>query len=131
MPRKETALRAFVILFVAVLFVGCGSQPAPSPAPKAEQTTPPDTTGAALVLAHEVQSIVTSSCLPCHAAGGSAAKYDLTTPEGLVKLVVPGKPDSSKLYQVLASGKMPPSGKLDSTRLATFHKWISEGAKDK
>ena len=124
-------MRALAILFVVLLFVGCGSQPAPAPAPKAEETPAPDTTAPAPVLAHEVQSIVTASCLPCHAAGGNAAKYDLTTPENLAKLVVPGKPDSSKLYQVLASGKMPPAGKLDSAKLATFHKWISEGAKDK
>jgi len=117
------------VLSVVLLLVGCGSQPAP--VPKAEQAPVPDTTAPAVVLAHEVQSIVTASCLPCHAAGGNAAKYDLTTPENLAKLVVPGKPDSSKLYQVLASGKMPPAGKLDSAKLATFHKWISEGAKDK
>lgn len=123
-------MRALAVLFVVLFFVGCGSQPA-APAPKAEQTTAPDTTAPAVVLAHEVQSIIAASCLPCHSAGGNAAKYDLTTPENLAKLVVPGKPDSSKLYQVLASGKMPPSGKLDSARLATFHKWISEGAKDK
>ncbi len=115
-------------MFVALLLVGCGSQPA-APAPKAEQTPVPDTMTQATVLAHEVQSIVTASCLPCHAAGGSAAKYDLTSPEGLAKLVVPGKADSSKLYQVLASGKMPPSGKLDSAKLATIQKWINEGAK--
>lgn len=122
-------MRALAVLSVVLLLVGCGSQP--TPAPKAEQTPVPDTTAPAVVLAHEVQSIVTASCLPCHAAGGSAAKYDLTTPEGLAKLVVPGNADSSKLYQVLASGKMPPSGKLDSARLATFHKWISKGVKDK
>jgi uncharacterized membrane protein len=122
-------VRALAVLSVVLLLVGCGSQPAP--APKAEQTPAPDTTAPAPVLAHEVQSIITANCLPCHAAGGSAAKYDLTSPEGLAKLVVPGKADSSKLYQVLASGKMPPAGKLDSAKLATIQKWINEGAKDK
>jgi uncharacterized membrane protein len=120
-------MKALALLFVTLLLVGCGSRPAP--APKAEQAPVPDTTAPAVVLAHEVQSIVTASCLPCHAAGGSAARYDLTSPEGLAKLVVPGNADSSKLYQVLASGKMPPSGKLDSAKLATIQKWINEGAK--
>jgi cytochrome c5 len=124
-------LRVLAVLSVALLLVGCGSQPAAPAAPKAEQAPVSDTTTPAPVLAHEVQSIITASCLPCHAAGGSAAKYDLTSPEGLAKLVVPGRADSSKLYQVLASGKMPPAGKLDSVKLATIRSWINEGAKDK
>jgi uncharacterized membrane protein len=124
-------VKALAVMFVALLFVGCGSQPAPVPAPKAEETPAPDTTAPALVLAHEVQSIITASCLPCHAAGGKAEKYDLTSPEGLAKLVVPGKADSSKLYQVVRDGKMPPAGKLDSAKLSTIQKWIGEGAKGK
>ena len=122
-------MKALAVMFAVLLLVGCGSQPAPAPAPKAEEPPAHDTAQPAMVLAHEVQSIVAASCLPCHAAGGSAAKYDLTTPEGLAKLVVPGMPDSSKLYEVVRDGKMPPSGKLDSTKIATIHKWITEGAK--
>jgi len=123
-------VKALAVMFAALLLVGCGSQPAPAPARKAEEPPAHDTTQPAMVLAHEVQSIVTASCLPCHAAGGSAAKYDLTTPEGLAKLVVPGMPDSSKLYQVVRDGKMPPSGKLDSAKLATIQQWINESAGD-
>ena len=121
-------MRALAVLFIVLLLVGCGSQPAP--APKAEEKPAPDTVNAAVVLAHEVQSIVTANCLPCHAAGGSAAKYDLTSAEGLAKLIVPGMADSSKLYQMVRDGKMPPSGKLDSTKLATIQRWINEGAKN-
>ncbi len=124
-------MKALAVVFVVLLLVGCGTQPAPTPAPKAEETATPDSTQPAVVLAHEVQSIVTASCLPCHAPGGKAAKYDLSNPEGLAKLVVPGKADSSKLYQVVRDGKMPPTGKLDSTKLATIKKWIDEGAADK
>ena len=122
-------MKALALFFAMLLVAGCGSQPAPARAPKAEEAPAPDTTNAALVLAHDVQSIVTASCLPCHAAGGQAAKYDLTSPEGLAKLIVPGKADSSKLFQVLQSGKMPPAGKLDSAKLATIQKWINEGTK--
>jgi hypothetical protein len=123
------------LLFVALLLVGCGSQPAPAPAPKAEQAPAPDTTMPAaavidpLTLTHDVQALITASCLPCHAAGGQAAKYTLTSPEGVAKLVVPGKADSSRLFQVLKSGKMPPAGRLDSAKLATIRQWIDEGAK--
>ena len=121
-------MRVLAVLFVALLLVACGGQPAAPTAPKAEEAPAADTTATAWVLAHEVQAIVTASCLPCHAAGGSAAKYDLTTPEGLAKLVVPGMPDSSKLHQMVRDGKMPPSGKLDPAKIATIQKWIAEGA---
>jgi uncharacterized membrane protein len=122
-------VKALAVMFVALLLVGCGSQPAP--APEAEEPPASDTTQPATVLAHEVQSIVTSSCLPCHAAGGKAEEYDLTSPEGLAKMVVPGSADSSKLYQVVRDGRMPPTGRLDSAKVATIQKWIDEGAADK
>ncbi len=124
-------MKALAAMFGVLLLVGCGSQPGPAPAPKAEEPPVADATQPATVPAHDVQSIVAASCLPCHAAGGKAEKYDLTSPEGLTKLVVPGKADSSKLYQVLASGKMPPTGKLDSAKVAAIQKWIDEGAADK
>ena len=124
-------MKALAVTFVVLLLVGCGSQPAPAPAPEAEEPPAADTTAPTTALEHEVQSIITTSCLPCHAPGGKAAKYELTSPDGLAKLVVPGQADSSKLYQVVRDGKMPPTGRLDSTKLATIKEWIDEGAADK
>ena len=122
-------MRALAVLFIVLLLVGCGSQPAP--APKAEEKPAPDTVNAAVVLAHEVQSIVTANCLPCHSgAKDAAAKSNWTTYDCVMADVVAGNPDSSKFYQMLRDGKMPPSGKLDSTKLATIQRWINEGAKN-
>ena len=118
-------MRALAVLFVTLLLVGCGSQPAP--APKAEETPAP----AEVSFAKDVQSIVTANCLPCHSgAKDAAAKSNWTTYDGVMADVVAGNPDSSKFYQILRDGKMPPAGKLDSAKLATVYKWISEGAKN-
>ena len=120
-------MRALAILFVTLLLVGCGSQPARAPAPKAEETPAP----VEVSFAKDVQSIVTANCLPCHSgAKDAAAKSNWTTYDGVMADVVAGNPDSSKFYQMLRDGKMPPSGKLDSTKLATIQRWINEGAKN-
>jgi len=126
-------VKALGVVLVVLLMAGCGSRPAPAPAPKTDAAPAAESSGPAPVVvsyAQDVQPILTTSCLPCHAAGGGASKYDLTKYESVSPLVVVGGPDSSRLYQVLASGKMPPSGKLDPAKLATIRKWIAEGGKN-
>jgi len=128
--RKELPVKALAALFIALLVVGCGSQPAP--APRAERA--PDSAGPApaeVSFAKDIQTIVASSCLPCHSgAQGAASKANWTTYEGVMADVVAGKPDSSKFYQSLRDGKMPPSGKLNSARIALVYNWIAQGAKN-
>ncbi len=110
-------------MFVALVLIGCGSQPA------ASKADPPAASGVSF--AKDIRSIVSASCLPCHSgAKDAAAKSNWTTYDGVMADVVAGNPDSSKFYQMLRDGKMPPSGKLDSTKLATIQRWINEGAKN-
>jgi hypothetical protein len=128
--RKEPPLKILATIFVGLLLAGCGSQPA---TPKTENPTNSDVS-----FARHVQPILTQSCMPCHAGGRDArAGYDLTSYAGVIgggsastPYIIPGKADSSKLYQMVRDGRMPPPGKLDSTKLATIEKWIDEGAKD-
>ena len=62
---------------------------------------------------------------------------NLSTYEGLHKgsesgpVVLPGKPDESRLYQMVHEGRMPPGGKirLSEVDLALIRSWIEDGAK--
>ncbi len=122
-------MRVFALMSVALLFVGCGSTQTPQAKdPPADATKP---ASVEVSFAKDIQSLVAGNCMPCHSgAKDAAAKSNWTTYEGVMADVVAGKPDSSKFYQMLRDGKMPPAGKLDSAKLATVHKWISEGAKN-
>jgi hypothetical protein len=78
-----------------------------------------------------------SSCWgPCHAGPGTAKamlKIDMTTKEkafpGVMKLVVPGKATSSKLYTELNTGGMPEKKpKLPAALIKLVADWINAGA---
>lgn len=59
--------------------------------------------------------------------------YVLETYEGVMKDVVPGNPEASKLYQrMIGQGGpvMPPSGKLPDDLLKLVYDWIKQGAKN-
>ncbi len=78
-----------------------------------------------------------NTCLVCHSPSLKTKDLDLSTYEGLQKgsesgpVVVPGKPDESRLYHVVHDGLMPPGGKihLSATELGVIRSWIEGGAK--
>jgi hypothetical protein len=124
-------VRALAILFVTLLFVGCGSQPAAPAAPKAEVT-----------FAKDIQPMLSQTCMPCHAGGKDAkGSYDLTGYAGVmgngsdsIPDVIPGKADSSLLYLRLTGALQPQMPKarppLNAGQLTTVKKWIDQGAKN-
>jgi hypothetical protein len=127
-------MKAFALLFAALMIAGCGGQPA---APKAE--TP---AAAEASYARDIQPILTQTCMPCHAGGKDAkGNYDLTGYAGAMgngldstPNVIPGKADSSILYLRL-TGDVPPQmpkerPALNAAQLATIKKWIDQGAKN-
>jgi len=84
---------------------------------------------------NEIQPIINSNCAMsgCHDATTQAAGYDLTSYFGVINLVKPGKPDNSKLVQVISgSGEeaMPPSPylPLNLDQIDLIRQWISQGA---
>jgi|SRR5579871_1909651 len=88
--------------------------------------------GAATVnFSNDVQPILTSNCTACHGDGTRIKEMNLSTLDGVLKgsesgpVVVPGKPDESRLYQVVRDGKMP-MGKphLKEAELAAIRSWI-------
>lgn len=77
----------------------------------------------------KAQVLETNRCLNCHTPGSGE---DLTTYESIMalNLVVPGKPNESKLLEVMANGSMPKGGPVVSAdHLAVLTRWIDEGAK--
>lgn len=91
-----------------------------------------------------VQSVFAARCLNCHddAALGDldlatdpyAALVDVpSAQEPSIRLVVPGDPEASMLYQKVtdtqtSGGSMPPGGALDPAEVETIRAWIADGA---
>lgn len=115
-------MRIFVTLFVLAFLVGC------------EESGPAKDDPS---YATDVQPLFDASCVSCHGGGAPAADYSLTSRAGAlgpgsdtVTNVVPGSPESSRLFIRLDDGTMPPGGRWDSTRIAMVRNWIAKGAKD-
>ena len=77
----------------------------------------------------DVSRIVERSCTNCHGATRQMANLRLDTPGALRKMIVPGKPEASPLYQRIASldkqARMPLGGKLEDSEIATIRNWIT------
>src|ERR1041384_36472 len=81
--------------------------------------------------------LVEANCAKCHNSDKKKGDLDLTTYSSAIaggasgKVLVPGDPDSSKLWKAinhLEDPNMPPNrGKMTDKELATFRKWIAGG----
>jgi len=83
---------------------------------------------------NEIQPIITSNCAMsgCH-DGQSGEAMDLTTYWSVMQIVKAGKPDNSKLMQVITGGgenPMPPSPNpaLTPDQINLIQTWIQQGA---
>ncbi len=132
-------MKLLTALLTTLLLFGCGSRQDPAPVPNAQQSTATTTNPAVaeVSFARDIQSLIAANCMPCHSGSSPKAGYDLTSYEGVtgngsdaIPNAIAGKPDSSKLYQMLRDGRMPPTGKLDSAKIGLVYRWISEGAKN-
>ena len=95
--------------------------------PLARKATAGDETGA-FFRAH-VESILVR-CLECHGAKrtrGLDLRARATALEGGENgpVLVPGKPDESRLFRYVAGGKMPPQTKLSPGDVAVLKRWIA------
>jgi hypothetical protein len=90
--------------------------------------------------AKDVQPFLVQYCAGCHKQGKASDGYDVTNYAALIQrgshgaLVVPGKPDTSRLSEVLQgmSKSMPPrkSPQPTAEETAKIVAWIEAGAKD-
>jgi WD40 repeat protein len=86
-------------------------------------------------LAARALAVLDSHCHRCHGKDGAVegGMNFILDRDKLVarKKVVPGKPDESRLFKRVASGKMPPPGELPRPApadVAVLRQWIEEGA---
>lgn len=86
----------------------------------------------------QILPILSSSCAlsKCHDAGTHHSGFDATTYANILKLVTPGNPGASKLYDIVTSVNnpnfMPPLGHppLNETQRTLLEVWIAQGALD-
>lgn len=82
----------------------------------------------------KVKPLLSARCAGCHNPEARMSGLDVTSRDALLKGgaagldVVPGKPEQSRLYQHVASGKMPPDGKLPAADVEALRAWIASGA---
>jgi hypothetical protein len=84
---------------------------------------------------NEIQPLINSNCAMsgCHDAATHEEGYDLTSYFGIMELVKPGKPDKSKLIEVITDsggGVMPPSPNtpLNFEQIDLIRQWIIQGS---
>ena len=90
----------------------------------------------------KIRPVLATKCYACHSSSMKAPMGGLLldTKAGLRKggatgpVIVPGKPDESRLLQAVSYTdphlQMPPGGKLPESTLADFRQWIAAGAVD-
>ncbi|HLX41822.1 MAG TPA: DUF1553 domain-containing protein [Bryobacteraceae bacterium] len=90
----------------------------------------------------KIRPVLTGKCYGCHSSKLKAPMGGLTldTKAGLLaggatgKVIVPGKPQESRLLKALSYSdpnlQMPPAGKLSDSVIADFEQWIAAGAPD-
>ncbi len=86
----------------------------------------------AVDFAASIHPILAGRCARCHSGACPQAGFSVESREGILRAVVPGKPDESLLIQKVsgkAGNRMPPSGgNLTEAQVAMLRDWIAEGA---
>src|SRR5687767_2231444 len=89
--------------------------------------------------ATKVQALFDVQCVKCHGPLEQKSGLELDTPEAVLKggdegkVIVPGKPEESRLYQYLAAGAdphMPPKKQLGDADIRLVREWIMALAND-
>ena len=65
-------------------------------------------------------------CRYCH----TGRRPYLFNYQDIQAVVVPGKPEESKLFEMVSSGRMPKGGRLSNKKIWAIYYWIKNGAKN-
>lgn len=130
-------MKQHVVFAFALALCGCKEAPSHSatsiPAPK---LGPPKPMALAPVsFTDNVATVLVSRCVKCHIED-SKGGFNTATFTALMKggesgpVVIPGKPDESRLVQLIESDKMPAQGRPLSEEYKTdIREWVEKGAK--
>jgi len=78
----------------------------------------------------DVKPILEIRCVRCHGPEAAMKNLRLNTRWRAMAVIVPKKPDDSRLYLAAKSGFMPPGEKkLSAAEIETLRRWIAEGAR--
>jgi mono/diheme cytochrome c family protein len=85
----------------------------------------------------DIKPLFQAKCLRCHGGKSKKADLDLSTPAALRKggesgpAIVPGKPEESRLFQLVRDGKMPAgeNNRLTPAEVDVIRRWIAAGAR--
>ena len=79
----------------------------------------------------DIRPLLAAKCVRCHGGERTSAGFDMTTAAAMANspVIVKGDPEASRLYQHIASGKMPLGGpRLSQNEVALIADWIRAGA---
>lgn len=77
----------------------------------------------------DVQPILELRCVRCHDSASAMKHLRLDRKDRAMLVIVPKKPQDSRMFLAAESGYMPPGGpKLPAAELETLRNWITEGA---
>lgn len=96
-----------------------------------------DVRGDALVFEVDVRPIFAKHCFECHTKKSYEAELNLSEAAGvrrggeLGEIVVAGEVESSRLFELVESGEMPPDEekRLSTVEIAKIKRWIEGGAR--
>ena len=78
----------------------------------------------------QVKPILELRCVRCHNSETAMRHLRLDRKDRAMLVIVPKKPDDSRLFLAAQSGYMPPGGpKLPESEMEILRKWIAEGAR--
>lgn len=141
----KIGIKVLVLFLFVCTICACSDQPTSSSStePVVEATNKPPVEEASeptqtfpsqmedeVSFSRDIYPIFQQVAASCH---GTSGGLSLETYEGTMKVVVPGDPEGSLLYQRLkgqGGPVMPPNGPLPDAQIQLIYQWIKQGAKN-